>query len=307
MNPRRPSPEDLKSGAFSSGTVDFGAVRGDFVVWLRSRGLNWQHYVKHLLSHLDRYGRPIGRPMDLVAVFDGLGASPKRHLVNGYRNLFNFYEKQGLADKRYLDLLRGNLPKTSVGVDLRIPTEAEVSESLRRLAEKDHSKRYLGLYNLLLDSGLRVVEAVNLYNSVASDQIELEGHEGFSVAPLGYFRGTKLAYYGFLSDYTLGVIREAAKPLSYKKVMGTATKRFGIISYKYLRKFAFDTMTSERLNIPESVADFIEGRTPKSVGARHYMQLKRKAIQFYPRYAEYLKSIKNKTGVFGLHAGLGPF
>jgi intergrase/recombinase len=68
--------------------------------------------------------------------------------------------------------------------------------------------------------------------------------------------------------------------------MGTATKRFGIISYKYLWKFAFDTMTSEKLNIPESVADFIEGRTPKTVGARHYMSLKRKAIQFYPRHAE---------------------
>jgi len=234
--------------------------------------------------------------MDLVAVFDGLGVSPKRHLVNGYRNLFNFYEKQGLADKRYLDLLRGNLPKTSVGVDLRIPTEAEVSESLRRLAEKDHSKRYLGLYNLLLDSGLRVVEAVSLYNSVTSNSIELEGHEGFNVAPLGYFRGTKLAYYGFVSDYTVGVIREAGKPLSYKKVMGTATKRFSVVSYKYLRKFAFDTMTSERLNIPESVADFIEGRTPKTVGARHYMSLKRKAIQFYPRYAECAESLRSMAG-----------
>jgi intergrase/recombinase len=116
-----------------------------------------------------------------------------------------------------------------------------------------------------------------------------------SIAPLGYFRGTKLAYYGFITNYTLTIIREAKKPLSYKKVGGTATKRFGIISYKYLRKFVFDTMTNEQLNIPESVADFIEGRTPKSVGARHYMQLKRKAIQFYPRYAEYIKSVRYET------------
>jgi len=67
------------------------------------------------------------------------------------------------------------------------------------------------------------------------------------------------------------------------------------VAYKYLRKFAFDTMTNEKLNIPESVADFIEGRTPKSVGARHYMKLKRKAIQFYPRYAEYLKELRAKA------------
>ena len=34
-----------------------------------------------------------------------------------------------------------------------------------------------------------------------------------------------------------------------------------------------DVMTSERLNIPESVADFIQGRVPKSIEA----ELRRKA------------------------------
>jgi intergrase/recombinase len=30
-------------------------------------------------------------------------------------------------------------------------------------------------------------------------------------------------------------------------------------------------MTSERLNIPKSVANFIQGRVPKSIGAKRYM------------------------------------
>lgn len=241
---------------------------------------------------MDKYGRPIKEPMDLVAQFDGLNMSQKRHLVNGFRNLFKFYQTQGYADKHYLDLLRSNLPKTSVGVDLYIPSEQEIVESVRRLAERDKGRRYFGLYNLLLDSGLRVIEAVRLFNSLISGGPKLERHGDFYITPLGYFRNTKLAYYGFFSDHTLDVIREAGKPLRYKKVMGTATKRFGIVSYKYLRKFAFDTMTSERLNIPESVADFIQGRTPKTVGARHYMRLRRKAIQFYPRYGKCVKSLR---------------
>jgi intergrase/recombinase len=53
-------------------------------------------------------------------------------------------------------------------------------------------------------------------------------------------------------------------------------------------------MTSEQLNIPESVADFIMGRTAKSVGARHYMNLKREAIQIYPRYSAYMASMKSR-------------
>jgi len=245
-----------------------------------------------MISHLEKYSRPIQKPMDLVECFTDLGMSRKRHLVNGFRNLFKYYETQGLADKQWLDLLRSNLPKTTVGIDPKIPTETEIKDSLSRLAEKDRGRRYVALYNLLLDSGLRLTEAITLFNSLLTGEVELERHEGFSIAPLGYFMGTKLAYYGFITDYTLEIIKESKKPLSYKKVGGTATRRFGIISYKYLRKFVFDTMTNEQLNIPESVADFIEGRTPKTVGARHYMQLKRKAIQFYPRYAEYVKSVR---------------
>ena len=61
------------------------------------------------------------------------------------------------------------------------------------------------------------------------------------------------------------------------------------------KKHTLAIMTSEQLNIPESVADFIEGRTAKSVGARHYMNLKRKAIQFYPRYSTYVTNLKSKN------------
>jgi intergrase/recombinase len=234
--------------------------------------------------------------MDVIAMFNGLNGSQKRHLANGLRNLFKFYEAQGYAEKRWLDLLRSNLPKTSIGVDLQVPSEKEIVESLKRVAERDTGKRFFGLYNLLLDSGLRLTEAIKLFNALRSGGVKLEKRDGFYIAPLGYFRGTKLAYFGFITEFTLKTIKKSeSKPLTCKKVMGTATKRFGVISYKYLRKFAFDNMTSEKLNIPESVADFIQGRTPKSIGARHYMKLKRKATQFYPRYAEYITRLRHKA------------
>jgi len=237
--------------------------------------------------------------MDVVNMFSGLeNRSQKRHLVNGLRNLFNFYQTQGLVDKQWLDLLRSNLPKTSVGVDMQVPSEAEIVESLKRMAEMDRGKRLFGVYNLLLDSGLRVAEAVKLYNALKFAEVNLERQNGFYIAPLGYFRNTKLAYYGFITEFTLKIIEKAEnKPLTYKGTTGKAKKQFDAINGKYLRKFVFDIMTSESLNIPESVADFIEGRTPKTVGARHYMQLKRKAVQFYPRYAEYITELRQKAGL----------
>lgn len=50
--------------------------------------------------------------------------------------------------------------------------------------------------------------------------------------------------------------------------------KFCYVAPKYLHKFAFDTMISEKLDIPESVAVVIEGRVPKKVGARNYTKLK---------------------------------
>jgi intergrase/recombinase len=228
-------------------------------------------------------------------MFSGLNDSQKRHLANAYRSFFGFCEAQGLADKQRLDLLRANLPKIKIGIDIDVPPESEVCASLSRLKEMAGEKRVFALYNLLLDSGLRLIEGVKLFNDLCSGSINLEQQGGFWVAPLAEFRGTKLAYYAFISDYTLELVSQCNGVMSYKKTMGGIGKHFGVVSYKYLRKFAFDTMTSEKLNIPESVADFIEGRTPKTVGARHYMQLKRKAVQFYPRYLDYVRELRKRA------------
>jgi len=53
--------------------------------------------------------------------------------------------------------------------------------------------------------------------------------------------------------------------------------------------FAFE------LGVPESIADFFEGRTPKTIGAKHYMILLRQAKQYYQRYAEYIKQLRQKA------------
>jgi len=284
-NPRTPTGRDLESHL-----IEYQSVKEDFVVWLKSKNLSLEH-VRKIMRHLDRFAKPISKPMDLIELFTGLKDSQKRHLTNALRNLFNFYETQGLASKNWLDLLRSNLPKVTTGVDLKIPTEEEMADSIRKAKRLRDPRKFI-LYNLLLDSGLRLTEGVRLFNSFAEGTVEIEEQKGFCVVALGYFRGTKMAYYGFISNYTLKLLRKVNEPLTYRR---GGLRKSGIISWKYLRKFVNDNMTSEKLNIPESVADFIQGRTAKSIGARHYMKLKRKAIQFYPRYAEYIAELRQKA------------
>ena len=67
---------------------------------------------------------------------------------------------------------------------------------------KDAPIKYIALYNLLLDFGLRLVESVNLINKFKSAEQE----KGFYRWVVGEFRGNKQAYYGHFSDHSLNLI-----------------------------------------------------------------------------------------------------
>jgi intergrase/recombinase len=277
--------------------VDFSVVREDFFAWLKNRGITEKHR-RAIVSYLTKFGKPIREPMDVVRVFEGLSVGQRHQMIRAVRNLFNFYECQGLADKGWLDVLRKNVPREEIGVDLWIPSEEDIVRSLRVFGGADGYRSYFAVYNFILDSGLRFTEAMRFLGDFWDGKVEgqLEPCDGFYVAPLGYMRKSKFAYYAFFTEYTLKLLKSVEK-ITYESAKGNVRKRLGkdIIAYKYLRKFAFDVMTDEELNIPESVADFIQGRTPKSIGARHYMKLKRKAVHFYPRYAEYVTQLRQKA------------
>jgi intergrase/recombinase len=228
--------------------------------------------------------------MDVLGLFSGLTCGQAHNLDRALRNLFNFLEAQGFS-KGYLDVLRKNLPRDEVGVDLWIPSPKEIALSLRVMA--GGCLKYRALYDLVVDSGLRLVEACRFMNGFS--EVSIEELDGFCVAPLGYFRRSKLAYFAFFTGETFRLIQRVGEEVEWRAAVTYVRKRSDVVAFKYLRKFANDTMTNEELNIPESVADFIQGRTPKSIGARHYMKLKRKAIQFYPRYAEYISRLRQKT------------
>jgi len=243
-----------------------------------------------MLSYLDKNVKVIRGPMDVLRIFSGLSVGQKHNLIRGVQNLFSFLRAQGFS-RDYLDVLRMNLPKDEVGFDLRIPTTEEIVRSLRVMSEA--CLKYKSLYNLVVDSGLRLVEACRLMSSFG--ELKAERFDGFCVVPLGYFRRSKLAYFGFMTDDTFRLVDQVKEEVDWEGAVTYIRKHPGVVAFKYLRKFANDTMTNEELNTPESVADFIQGRTPKSVGARHYMQLKRKAIQFYPRYAAYVRELRRKA------------
>jgi intergrase/recombinase len=261
---------------------------------------------RNMLNYLDRFVKqPIKAPMDVMMIFSPLTTGQRHHLNRALRAWFKCLEinKPNGQFKEFLDGLRKAIPKDEVGIDIKVPEEEQIISDLRRLASDP--LKYQVAYNLLLDSGLRLVEVVKLLNNFP----EAEHLEGFYRCPVGLFRGSKQAYYCYLTEYTFQQIMQLKNdgdPASLERRLKDGFTKDSIDMWhkkhnytrpKYLRKFANDTMTSEKLNIPESVADFIQGRVPKSIGAKHYMQLRRKADQFYPRYAEYVTKLRRKAGI----------
>jgi len=257
--------------------LDWLALRKGFADYLKSQTYSID-YQRDLIAYLDRYVTIIGSPIDIIGMFSKVERG-RRHLWLGLRVLFNYVEALGV-DGDYLNLLRKALPKVKCGIDLNVPSEEAIINSLRKV--KAISPKYKALYNLLLDSGLRLIEAVKLFNGLSN----AEEVNGFYRVTIGEFRGNKQAYYGYLSKATCNLIQSVnSTPI---KVRSASHYYYlnGILAPKFLRKFAFDKMVS--LDIPESVADFIEGRVARSIGAKHYMALRRQADTFYGRYADYI-------------------
>jgi len=118
-------------------------MRAFFVAWLKNR-VEWARHGRQLMRYLDKYAcRSIKDPADVVSMFQGLpSVSAKRHLANGLRVFFRFLEAQGYPEN-YLNLLRKNLPRVKVGVDLWIPERRDIVEALRRLRDRGDSARYI--------------------------------------------------------------------------------------------------------------------------------------------------------------------
>jgi len=239
-----------------------------------------------MINYMGRYVKVISSPRDVMVAFNGLSIGQAHHLNRSLRVLFKYLEMMG-RDRAWLYGLRKGIPKDLIGIDLKVPEEAEIVRDLKKL--DGMIPKYRVLWLLCLESGLRLIEAVHLISNFDAEKVQAVN--GFCRYQIGAFRGTKQAYYAYFSSGTLDLI---------KGLGGAGLKRGSASSYfrdnaitnpKYLRKFAFDRMI--QLEVPESVADFMEGRVATRLGAKHYMAMMRQADLFYGRYAGYLESLRS--------------
>jgi len=272
------------------GSLDWPATKQRFLEYVEFKKYN-RFTAKRMVQFLDRFVTRIESPSDVMGVFAKLTVGQQHHLNRAMRAWFKCLELGGLVSVEQLNPLRKVIPKDPVMIDINVPEEQEILVGLRGVPKV--ALKYRALWNLLLDSGVRLVEAIGVINDFKAEN--LREVNGFYRYTIGQFRGCKQAYFAFFTDATLqlvnsmnGVkIEDSGRNASHYYI------KYGCTKPKYLRKFAFDKMIE--LEVPESVADFIEGRVPTRIGAKHYMALARQAARFYPRYAKYIEELRQKA------------
>lgn len=91
--------------------------------------------------------------------------------------------------------------------------------------------------------------------------------------------------------------RESREDLTYNGARQYRKKRMKrmphIEELGSMRDFCYNKLLE--LGMPESAADYLHGRGPRTIGRRHYMDLERQIKTFYPRYLAYLKELKARV------------
>ncbi|MEM2240556.1 MAG: integrase [Candidatus Bathyarchaeia archaeon] len=268
-----------------------GSVREEFLKFMRVNGRS-QRYIRDCVLYLNTYVTEIREPKDVVEAFEKCKRG-KNHLYKALSNLLRFYEVIENYPKPFLDKLREAMPKVKSNIDYTESTEEEVVETFKSL--KNCHLKYRVFYQLVLESGARPEHLLHMINNFNVGN--LKEVNGFCRYTLGLEKGTKHHFYVYMKRETADALVNlcvSRDVLGREALKSFVRRHLELVKPKLLRKFAYNRMVLS--GIPESVADFINGRKPRTIGGQHYMWLKAQADSFYPKYLSYLEELSKKIG-----------
>lgn len=152
-----------------------------------------------------------------------------------------------------------------------VPTDAEIKNTLSKLRPD-----LLPYYLFFLYSGIRITEGVYLLNNL--NKLTVQYKEMYCKISLEYNRHNKRSFFCYLPTSLYNQISSKKTELSHIRMF---IKRNKLIPIKYCRKWFFTKCIE--LGIPESIADFYEGRVATSVGSNHYLSRQALADKNYSK------------------------
>ena len=233
--------------------------KSDYKKWLISRGLSYG-YIKDLMNTLTGFIRE-----DISVIPDDINDMQSIAL----RSYINYLSEKSLISDEQVVKFKKKLPIKQSNADNFIPSNEEVLTAYKQIKDK----RYQIIFKLLAFSGARITELVKMMYEY--DPTKLIVNENFAKYQLHYNRGTKKSFYIYMPKE---LIPELHKFYIHVDTITHQISKSGL-NPKYLRKWFYNFLIYN--NVPEGVADFIEGRASSSVGSMHYLSKAKQGDYWY--------------------------
>ncbi len=250
----------------SSARIDYKKVKKEFISYLNQKGLDYK-----TIKTLDNYlTKPITSQEDVFEIMQSCERG-YNWLARSIRNLINFYvDVKGLDEGIVVKLKRACKMRPTGVKDIFISSD-ELLEAYSYVKEKQPNEIVI-FFKLLVYSGIRATHAVEMLNTFNRSKMIVIEDKGIARYPiLEFSKGQKKGFFAYIS---LSFVDELDR-INLRYCQFIDRMRYGGVSPNTIRKWHYNLMIEN--GIPESVADFIQGRHPASVGAMHYLAVARQA------------------------------
>ena len=177
-----------------------------------------------------------------------------------FRLLCKYLQEHITESQQIVKKILKKLPSRTSKPDSYVPTTQEILSTLKNLSIV---QKYT--YYLALSTGLRKCECKYLIENYKS--LKVQKQHDFCKIYLQLYRGNKNSYITFIPIDMHAHIVEGN--LCSVSSLDAFLKRQGLIPLKYARKWFFTQCLS--LGVPESIIDYLQGRSSATIGSRHYL------------------------------------
>ena len=252
-----------------------------FRAWLISNR-NDRNYIKSLEMYLMKYfnGLILASPQNIIEYTSKMKTTSK-YPVLSLRLYIKYLEETQQLSSQDATHLKKVLKVKKSKPDTYVPNDEKIRETYEKLTnDKDKI-----IFQILAFSGVRITEMSKMLLEYDPKNLTRKG--SYARYSLNFNRGQKRSFYVYMT------IEVADKVRRFYKVDAKAiTKLFGIktgLTPKYFRKWFYNKVIMA--GVPESVADFYEGRSPATVGSSNYLAKTQQADYWYETAMKILKEI----------------
>ncbi len=254
----------------------------DFFEWTKVQGFSKNH-VTHLKSYYRKHfqGKVFKGPFSLQKYIFSQETGHKGQIL-ATRAYLRFCEENSKEDPVLIEKFRKILKLKATRNDYYVPSNEDVITAYKIL-KKDKTLQLLFL--VLATAGIRIVEAIDFLRNYDEKKFVL--HETYVTYSVSDTRHTKNINNIYLPRFVYEHIFHIKK--TYDPVRGSVKEKGLPFSLKYLRKWQYNFMIYNQ--VPESVADFVQGRVSSSIGANHYMAKSQQAEFWFAKIVEEFEKI----------------